>query len=241
MKYLLIVFMIFATQLSYAYDYWSDLTQRYDKKDQKRWTVSDWLSQKKQFNLMDNWLAANRATNFFEMYLSGSQLSYTLSEDGTETSDQALNRYGGAFYLSIFGFGMEQDSSSDEFTVSNQSLYLRLLGTEVQGTHFTVYYGQRNYKEDSNNYSQENPFYGALINLYLFPVFGLEANYQVLMSAKDSDNVNVEGTRSEYGAFFDLYFLRLYGNVYSESITKASGTPLKRERTGTDLGIKLFF
>ena len=211
------------------------------KKDSVRWTLGDWLTQKKSFRAMDQWLALNRQANLFELNFEGSQSQYEIDVGGTPT-DFEVDRYSVQMWISIFGLQYTWEESDEDWEAESGQLNIRLFGQSTQTTNLTLHYGVRQveYFNPANEYN--NQYGGVNLNLYIVSFFGLEGMYRKYLTAKDSNDVEVEGERSEYGAFIDVSFVRIYGNAFVDKTYRTSGGTTNMEtREGVDAGVKFYF
>ena len=210
-------------------------------KENVRWTLGDWLTQKKSFRAMDQWLALNRQANLFEFNLEGGQSNYEFEIDGN-VSDQKISRYSAQIWISIFGLQYTSESSDEDWDAESGQLNIRVFGQSTQTTNLTLHYGVRQveYFDPPNEYN--NQYGGASLNLYLVSFLGIEGTYRRYLAAKDDNDVDVEGERTEYGAFIDVSFVRLYGNAFIDKTyrTTAGQTDIE-SREGVEAGIKFYY
>ena len=72
-----------------------DFTARSSAREQKRWTLAEWLEQKDRSKMMDLWLAFNSPSPY-ELMLGVGYLSYTTHID-SPLSDESHNSLNGEF------------------------------------------------------------------------------------------------------------------------------------------------
>ncbi len=207
-------------------------------KDNVRWTLADWLQQKKNFSLMDQWLALNSQARLFEINLGGGRSDYDL-EVGGNTETHSIDRFSATLWISIFGLEFEQTKSDEDTKTTSGQLNVRLFGQSSQSTYLTAHYGVRKWEDEAAHNEVENQYAGAKLNIYIIKYFGLEGMYRKYFSAKDSVGKTHEAERAEYGAFIDVYFVRLYGNAFKET-TDIAGQD-RETRDGIDAGVKFYF
>jgi hypothetical protein len=221
--------------------------QRLENKKQTRWTLLDYLAQKQSIRLMDLWLSLNRPANIFEFYLGGGPVTYDYrsTEAGlTTTTSQRGSSYQAAIYVSIFGLEAEYEKTNHDLEAVSGALALRLLGTSNQGTNLTLKYGVRQLTDTSEDPERQwrNQFAEGSLTLYLFHFFGLQGNYRHYFRDSTKSSVELSGHRAGGGAFIDIFALRIYGNVFQETLERDdAGTVTTKERDGAEFGGRLFF
>ena len=224
--------------------------QKAASKEGKRWTLQEWMEQKNNNYIMDLWLGMY-APSPYEFFISGAQLSYTNKTNLTPaTSPETANSFRssqgalGAYALIIGLQGEYENNWEEKYNELNGSLNLRVLGNAIQGTHLILQYGQRtrNYQNLSAPLTISQPFAGAELDLYLMRYFGLHGLYRSFLTTTDSTLGDVNGSRSEAGAFIDFEAVRIFGHWYSDKQDQTrSGTITHIDRTGVVTGIKFFF
>ena len=201
------------------------------------WTLSGWLAQKQNFRAMDHWLAMNKSAGRFEINIDGGQQRYDYVTNGQKETE-TINRYSVSAYYSIFGIEYQFEDSSEKFTRESVQVNLRLFGVSSSGTHLTAFYGFRTTEFENPSNELENQFAGARLNLYITSFFGINGEYKKNFSAEDNNQREFEGDRIEYGAFFDIAFIRLFGKGFKEknSVTDNLGVNTPEERDGFEAG-----
>lgn len=224
------------------------MQQKVDKKELKRWTLSEWLSQKEKVNSMDLWLALHTSANPYEFFISGDSLSYsgTVSSNGAELSKTNYRRTRGELgaYASIVGLEGLYESSDEKYTNWAASFNLRIFGAAVQATNLTLSYGLFNQKwgEGATADEVQNQFWGTSLTLYLFKYFGIRGSYKSYLPEKAKLGSEIRGTCQEIGALIDFSFLQVFGDWTVEKIdSKANATTTSTQRQGVSAGLKLFF
>ncbi|WP_372656157.1 hypothetical protein [Halobacteriovorax sp.] len=225
-----LLFLISLQSFALAEGVYTVIVKKQEEKKSSRWSLADWLVTKKRIALMDQWLALNSSTTWFEYifdYAAG---------DLDEYQENELERFGASLYLKFLGLEYSRNNFSALENKSEYKLNLLLLGSSVQSTHIRGFYGKR---KDST-YSQD--LYGGSLTLYIASFLGTELNYTKLKEAKSSDGLStVEGERVEYGVFLELSFIRLYLNNFKERNSFKGAGLSPRTDEGTILGTKLFF
>ncbi|MCB0351490.1 MAG: hypothetical protein KDD38_09920 [Bdellovibrionales bacterium] len=243
-----VIITIFAFLISFsstasALTFFGEGVLKKDKeKESTRWTLADWMTQKKSFNAMDHWLAMNRSLGLFEFNIEGGKQKYDLTVGGNPLT-QEIDRYGASFYWSIFGLEYQLEDSDEGFKRESYQLNLRLLGASSQTTNLTAFYGVRNWTFDNPENEIKNNYAGAKLNIYITSFFGLEGQYKKYFTGNDNSNTEYDSERVEYGGFIDVYFIRFYGQAFKETTNKktALGVKTSDEREGTEAGVKFYF
>ena len=123
----------------------------------------------------------------------------------------------------------------------NARFHLRLLGTNVQNTNFTIFAGIRERMEYAI-YRQN--YVGFSGTLYLSRYFGFQTQYRYYLGSTPSGSTvgSVMGPRFEYGAFIDFAALRLFGTfIYEHEFGSGSKPGYSATVNGWQLGAQLFF
>lgn len=225
---------------------WEYVDSKLEKKEFKRWSLSSWFYQKEKMALQDQWLAMNleEGSVFWEFYLD-----YAGSDFDADTADNTNESTSGysseaAIYLGFLGFAARQESYDDYYTQTESSLNLRLVGSNHQATHLILTYGRRKFEGGSVEKFEQN-FYGGDISLYLVPFFGFDGRYRIYLSDKSEDNSSeMESKRTQWGAFLDISFVRIYAYQFEENLeftTLATGVTQERQIKGSALGMRLYF
>lgn len=232
---------------SYLPSSFKGVSENQKKKAASRWTIEDWFSQKKRLQWMDYWLAMNTSPVDFEFAIGGDQWGYQENSDLTPTEKvEGLGRRGDiSLYYRIVGITGEWEKLSDDFTWTGGHLDLRVMGTSLQSTQLTIYYGIRHLNATDSNEQMDQQFAGATMTVYLFPLLGIEGLYRQNFRASKKDLREEEGSRWGYGAFLEWGVLRLYANWLIE-ISRVSSLPTNAStvtttRKGLDVGLRLYF
>jgi hypothetical protein len=210
----------------------------------KRWTLQEWLKQKNQHALMDQWLMMNSPSPF-EFSLKTESFNYK-SKSGTD-SEKSLDSYSGSVcaFAEFVGLQGEYENSTEEnLTDATGLLSLRLLGASLQSTSLTVSLGQRSRQFEylTNQQSIKNLATQAVLQVYLTRYFGIKGTYRSFLPEETDNLGQVDGHTSEGGVFIDFLRLRIFGD-YFEDIQKmkpASGD-VKIRRNGIKTGLQFFF
>lgn len=242
MRSVIFILVFFFSMLANAQSFFGGGTfSKRGDSENVRWTLADWMTQKKDFKIMDQWLAVNKQTNFLEFNIEGGQSNYDLTVGSTVTK-QKVTTMSAQLWVSIFGLQYTKQDSDEDWEAESYQLNIRLLGQSSRTTSLTAFYGQRDHKDIANNIKYDNAFGGAKLNLYIVSVFGIEGSYRKDLAATDNTGREIEGERSDYGVFLDLNFVRIYGNVFTDKTTiTQTGVPSEQKRDGIDAGVKFFF
>ncbi len=220
------------------------IAQKQKEKRKRGWSLADWMDTKKKIALMDQWLALNSSANIFEVILDGQigRYSHAFQENNTSASkDEEVLGGGLSIFASIFGINAHFEATDEIYTQYSFSGSLRLFGRAQQSTNITLHYGMRQRDFDGEDIFQ-NQFWGASMDFNLFHNFGFEGQYrQYLESSSEEKDIKGKGYDYHYGAFFDLLFIRLYGNFFREEFITYNGERMREQRKGVRAGLKLFF
>jgi hypothetical protein len=208
------------------------------------WTLSDWMTQKANFRLMDQWLAVNTQRQLFELNLEGGQVEYEVRRGGTK-KDQTMQRYSASIYVSIFGIEGGVEDTDEDLKTSYGQFNVRLMGDSSRNTNLVLGYGVRKREDESVIPTLEvtNQYGNVKLQLYVFSFFGIDGTYRKDIRANDQQKTQYEGERAEYGAFLEYEFVRIYGKAFKDTTykTPAGGVTQVESRDGIDAGVKFFF
>lgn len=231
--------------------WWSggmDFTKKTAAREQKRWSLSEWMQMKERNHMMDMWLGQNLASPF-EFSLAASYLSFK-SQDVTAATENSYTSFAGEFsaYAQFVGLTTEYSNNTDEnFNDLSGMLNIRLLGNSIQNTNLTLSVGQRtrHLKTATTEVDLKQQFGQASLDLHLTKYFGLEAKYRQFLKANNNDyGKEIEEWYGEAGLFIDFNALRLFGSYYQEELKMKDPSTLadlETKRTGIKSGIKIFF
>jgi hypothetical protein len=224
-----------------------DFTQRAAKREQGRWSLTDWLAIKDKNRMMDQWLSLNSPSPY-ELMFGASYLSYDKHVDDGTTLDKSYSLLAGEFaaYAQFVGISAEYANNNNEDYKDLSGLFnLRLLGNSLQNTGFTLSYGMRSREMTATTATTLRQQFGqADLQLYLTKYFGLDARYRYFLPATNDVLGDVKEDLTEAGLFIDFKALRIFGAWYKESQKiKSPGATVETttDRTGIRSGIKLFF
>ncbi len=216
------------------------IIKKQQEKEKSRWTLADWLITKKTIALQDQWLALHSSTTWVEFILDYAGGGVEENSDAV-TTDLDLNQWGASLYIKFLGIEYNSRSFNRLYDSSDLRLNLLILGSSVQSTHLRAFYGKRDYLyENFSTYEQD--FWGAHISFYLLSFLGLETQFtKYNKTASENTLFTSDGERREFGAFIDLWMLRLYATKFRERMIFRGGSFKKTTVEGTLFGAKLFF
>lgn len=226
------------------------IIKKQEKKKRSRWSIESWLETKAKFALWDRWLAMNSSDTNFEMFLGGAFLPY--EAESTSTSGAVLGPTGDfkqtrgqlGFFYKIFGLQADYIDSDEESKGWNASAHLRLLGTGIQNSNFTIGYGLRHREETFASQLDEfdNQYAEASLTIYILSALGIEGAYRHILAADSQNDVALSGSEVEGTVFFEFSFLRIFGTWFKEGLeAKRSSETTNIERTGVLGGLRFYF
>jgi len=243
-------FLLFICSVTFAQDWKSpsssptgvsDYRKKAEEKQKSRWTLQDWLAQKERNKMMDLWLGMYSPSPY-ELILGGSYNDSTLKIDNPFSETKKFSMSGRlAFYALILGIeGFYQNNWVEAFTESGGLVALRIAGKAVQNTHLILQYGIRN--KVASNFNFQSQFAALDLDIYVQSHTGLHANYRHYLPTTDTTLGQITGRRWEAGLFFDISFIRIFGNWYSDLQTQTNaGSTVNQERSGINSGLLFFF
>lgn len=211
-----------------------------------RWTLKNWLEQKERNRMMDLWLGMY-APSPYELIFTLGQNDYGWLQDSSSTRINYKSLQGSlAFYALILGIEVAYENNTNERFVDTQGLInIRAAGNSNQSTHINLFGGLRNHKVENGIDLRAQPVAGVEMDLYIEKHIGIHfrGRYDFLKDSTDSGNLS--GQMSEAGVFFDVAWIRIFGNYFSH-VTKVDTTSLggnltQETRTGYNYGFRLFF
>jgi hypothetical protein len=228
-------------------------SKRAEVREQKRWTLEDWLAQRDRNRMMDLWLAFNSPSPY-ELMIGGAYSSYKTENDALSDS-RSHNSFSGEFaaYAQIFGVSAEyENNTAEKFNDLSGLFNLRVFGNSIQSSYLTLSYGlrTRTYGPNSDlNSTADNirvgqQFAQAALQLYIRKVFGIDGQYRYYLPMSDSTLGDLKSNEVEGGLFIDFKSFCIFGRWYQEkNQTTAPGatTETNINRTGIKSGIKIFF
>ena len=245
--YTLIALTFFlSSPVSHAQYFQADFMKRKAAdKESMRWTITDWIAQRKKIDLMSMWLTANRSKSIFEVDLGGSTSRLKVkSEVGGVSVEDTYNatRYNLSMFVYMVGLQGSLMDSDEGFKQWSANVNLRLLGSSQQNTRLNVKYGFREREEDLSHEKWAQQFAGAEINLYVTHFMGLEGDYNYYFKDTSNNGTELFGDESRAGIFLEFGLLRLFGHYRHDRETRRiSGVDTHVRREGLEYGGKLSF
>ena len=231
---------------AHAYYQMDFLKNKNQAKATSRWTLADWLAQKKQNALADQWLALHSSSSWFDLAISGQQTSFDVKSTGasgtaTKTKDGG-QIYEVDMYLSIFNLNGEYEKRSDDIESYAGALGVRIFGTSAQTTNLVLRYGLQETKNLRTKEHWDNQYAEGQLQLYVIQQFGLEGKYRYFFPDTNGQGNKLSGSKLTAGAFAEFGILRIYADYFQEPIEISNnGAVTKQDRTGFQYGVKLFF
>jgi len=224
-----------------ANDVYVIVMQKQEQKKQRGWSLADWMVTKNKMKAMDMWLALNSSANLFEFYVGGHQSNYDLNNINTssKTSKKILGGELGA-YVSILGVELEYDKSNEKYDLRSGMVALRIFGTAYQGTNLTIGFGNKTFDVE-NDHEYNNQFVQGKLAINLLSFLGVQGIYKNYLARK-SNGIELSGYKNIFGAYLDIYFLRIYGNLFAEKLNYSNSLVYTtQKRSGYTLGAQIFF
>lgn len=210
----------------------------------KRWTLQEWLNQKNQHALMDQWLMMNSPSPF-EFSIKAESFNYK-SKTGTD-AERSLDSYSGSAsaFAALVGLQGDYENSTEEnLTDATGFLSLRILGDSLQSTSLTVSIGQRSRQFEylTNKESIKNLATQVVLQVYLSRYFGIKGTYRYFLPEETDSLGQVYGHASEGGVFIDFHRLRIFADYFEDiQRMKPSSGDVKIRRNGIKTGLQFFF
>ncbi len=238
----LFLFSVTLCEHGQAYDFNKSIRDKQTAKNAKRWSLSEWLSQKNRNQLMDAWLGYNLPSPYeFFLSVDTSNVEQEVTLNNLSSSQTFRNyRASMAAFVTMVGLYGEYETSDEELEQWKALFMFRLLGTSDQSTNLTLHYGLMN--QDFNGDPTQFQVGGGRISLYLIKAFALTGQYDHIFKSESEAGIEQEGFRYEAGAFIEYGAFRIYGSWYEERIDLDSGTvQSERSRKGVLFGGRLYF
>ncbi len=247
MKNLFCLIIYLFSHVAMAETIWEYVDSKLEKKKFKRWSLSSWLYDKEKFALQDQWLAMNLDNDglFFEMYLDYAKSNFDVDTANNENESTSGFSSEVAAYLAFLGVNYRYEEYDTHYSHKELALNLRIIGSSHQSTHLILSYGSREFTgvDDTEEFTQ--PFYGGDISLYLLPFLGFDGRYRIYSRVEADDGTyEMESKRSQWGAFIDVSFVRIFAYQFEENFdftVLGSGADDKRQTKGTAAGMRLYF
>lgn len=241
---LLIAILFSSTSFALSEGTYQVIIKKQQEKQNTRWSLADWMGTKKKIALMDQWLAINSSSSYMEFAVYGSKndTDFT-SNSSTPDKSESGNEFGALMYYRIFGLETKFEEIALIINDKNLLFGLRLFGKSDQGSHIKILYGLNSMKDYQLGERASQRVFGASASFYLLPFLGIDGGYRKYADgAFKASGAVMNGESVEYGAFIELYLLRLYikqqeKNLYYKDVQSASKKTFKT----TSLGLKIYF
>ena len=223
----------------------SGMMQRASYRETKRWTLQEWLAQKNQNALMDQWLIMNSPSPF-EFMLGGGTTNYKTRIENP-FSETSFTSSSGEFaaYAQAVGLSVEYENNLKEsYNDVSGLLNFRILGNSLQSTSLTLSGGQRTrtWSTVTPENKVTNSFAQVTVQAYLTKYFGIDGSYRNYFQSTHETLGQVSGSRTEGGIFIDYKAFRVFGSWFQDLETQqTSAASQETKRTGTRTGVKIFF
>lgn len=223
-----------------------NFSQRAERRESSRWTLSEWLAQRDRNRLMDLWLSMNSPSPF-EFMLGGAYLSSKTKID-SPVSEESYTSYEGELraYAQFVGMTVEYANRTKEsYNDLSGMLNVRLLGNSLQNSALTLHFGQRTRTFDvgGSPSGQRNVFGQVSLQVYLAKYFGIDGFYRRYEPSRNAAlDATIDGSLSEAGVFIDFKAVRLFG-AWTQDKQRNRGDlgDVNINREGIKSGIKIFY
>ena len=215
---MLLLVALFSTQ-AFAYFQADLMNAKHNPNAGIQWTLADWLAQKNQMSLMDQWLAVHRSNTLYELNLGTVNQEYTYQAGPAgalvNKSQNAMD-YQADFYLSILNLEGEYRKTSDNLESYSGAAGLRLIGTSSRSTSLTARYGWQRRTDLSIPEHWDNQFLEGVLQLYLVKRLGLNGTYRYYFPFTSSQGDELQGWKIKAGIFYEFSIVRLQVNYFKE-------------------------
>jgi hypothetical protein len=253
MRTSLLLLITVATVHAQALD-WSPQSPTQEAKASRRWSLSQWMEQKGKVQWMDLWLktpydSSSRSGRggpwIYDVYIGG---DYNLHDRETVASlspapnegDYRAIGYHAGFFMSVFGLHAKyENSETEDRTVMDGLLQLRLLGISDQASNLTLFYGlhQQEFLDDTVTMPQA----GGSLTFYLVNAWAVQGRYQHFFSKTSDAGNDIEGYRFEGTTWVEWGGVRFFGSWFHEPMeyTTPAGN-MRITRDGVSAGIRVY-
>lgn len=190
-------------------------------KDQNRFTLNDWLFQKKKMRAMDLWLGFHKP-NPYEFLAGGTYRA----ADTAGGFDAAWNVQAAAFaYFIGAAYQRERLTGTPR---DYGLLQLRVFGYRQQSTNITIEGGMKH--ESREGVTIWNPLAGVSACLYFARPLGIEGLYRHGFAANEPAlGGEISFNRVEGNVFLEFQFFRVFGG-YTYQIEQRGSLPNETEK-----------
>jgi hypothetical protein len=252
MKCFILFLLIFCAPTAWSLDL-SPSTPTQSAKSARRWSLSQWMEQKGKVQWMDLWLKTPYDTGgsrgdgpwIYDVYIGGDYNLHDRESTGTLTplpaaADFRSISYHAGFFISVFGLhGKYENSETEERTVLDGLLQLRLLGVSDQASNITLFYGV--HQEELLNDKVTLPQAGGSVTFYLVNAWAVQGRYQHFFKTESDAGNNAEGYRFEGTTWVEWGGVRFFGTWFHEPMEYATPTgDMRLIRDGVSAGIRVY-
>jgi hypothetical protein len=254
MKALTFLLIFLASSSLFAMDL-SPTSPTQEAKSSRRWSLSQWMEQKGKVQWMDLWLktpydsgrSGGRSSGpwIYDVYIGGDYNLHDREALGTLTplpgeGDFRSIGYHAGFFMSVFGIHAKyENSETEDRTVLDGLLQLRLLGVSDQASNITLFYGvhQEDFLSDKVNLPQA----GGSLTFYLVNAWAVQGRYQHFFKTESDRGNDIEGYRFEGTTWVEWGGVRFFGTWFHEPMEYVTPTGNMRvTRDGVGAGIRVY-
>lgn len=243
MKVLILTILISSCLPTWGQEVFVFVVEKQKQKQNKKWSLLDFLRDKKTMKLQDQWLALNSSSTLFEMWLGSDSGKYSLVEerDGSSTeTEYEMNRYDAGLYVTILGLEYQYTETTESYSAHDGRIGLRIFGRSFQDTNLTAFYGLKNITREDDSIMQQ--YWAARTTIYVLPFLGVEATYKEYLESDSDLSANTKGTSKELTGLLELWALRLTATWFSEDLIVSYSTQHRVEnRSGFLIGGRFYF
>jgi hypothetical protein len=254
MKSVTILLIFFAAQSARAVD-WSPSSPTQEAKTTRRWSLAQWMEQKGKVQWMDLWLktpydSGSRGGRggpwIYDVYIGGDYNQHERTTTSTSLlgipsdGDYRSVGYHAGFFMSVFGIHAKyENSKTEDRTVMDGLLQLRLLGVSDQASNITLFYGvhQQEFLDDKVSLQQA----GGSVTFYLVNAWAVQARYQYFLEGESDAGNDIKGYRFEGTTWVEWGGVRFFGTWFHEPmeyVTPAGDMRISRD--GVSAGIRVY-
>lgn len=217
------------------------MQKRSEQRAMQRFTLKEWMESKDRRALMDMWLSINTPSPY-EFALTGTFLQYWLDTNGTKTQKKSAEGSIDAYATLIGITAQYQNNLEENFNDVTGIFNLRVFGNSQQSTLMTFHYGLRTRTDGNNTYRLNQTFGAATLQVYLTKYFGVQGHYRLYQPVSEPFYGDTIADELNAGAFIEYGPVRIFGDWYEERQgSKLLNVDSYIKRTGTKVGLKLFF